>query len=252
MPGTAAVLSEPDPSLLPMPSCHNTSLHPIKLAVCTPTPARALHSEPRGDQGRLGDTMPPPTSSSGSAANWRGIPSPYLFCTHSAIYSLWQHSNHKALCLLPGMGLLPTPTEPGPQAQQAPPTLAHCPFLQERKLSTPPPKTLGQGAGSTPKHQPTQPLASKGTRYPSSSVSNGQSLSSKGATPWWKEVPSVPQALRAEKPRSWTHTTTKKTYSGSTQNPHSRRWMKLHGPAVILEVCFPGQSALDALGLFQW
>lgn len=118
---------------------------------CVPTPARALHSEPRGDQGRLGDTMPPPTSSSGSAANWRGIPSPYLFCTHSAIYSLWQHSNHKALCLLPGMGLLPTPTEPGPQAQQAPPTLAHCPFLQERKLSTPPAQRhLGKGLALPP------------------------------------------------------------------------------------------------------
>ena len=48
-----------------------------------------------GEAGRLHAPQLPD-----SAASWRGIPllpPPWhSFCTHSAIYSLWQHSNHKA------------------------------------------------------------------------------------------------------------------------------------------------------------
>lgn len=122
--------------------------HLVTTQASTPSSWQCVHphlqelciQSPGGIRGDWETPCLPPPPAQALLPTGEGSPSPYLFCTHSAIYSLWQHSNHKALCLLPGMGLLPTPTEPGPQAQQAPPTLAHCPFLQERKLSTPPPK----------------------------------------------------------------------------------------------------------------
>lgn len=60
------------------------------------------------------------------------LPGKLCFCTHSAIYSLWQHSNHKAASAFNRHS--PYSRSQGTHAQEAPRPPAHPPILQERKL----------------------------------------------------------------------------------------------------------------------
>lgn len=178
VPGTGmlAGILEPYPPLLPRKTPHNMSPprgpQPPKREVCTPTPARAWHSEPKGDLMadpgpshtaprlccQLETQGPPPASL---------LPGKLCFCTHSAIYSLWQHSNHKAASAFNRHS--PHSRSQGTHAQEAPRPPAHPPILQERKLAP------GTGAPVVPPytcwprreaHAPHAPGQGRSSLYP--------------------------------------------------------------------------------------
>lgn len=148
-----------------MPFHHSTSSLPCQAGSVHTQPERALHSEPQGDQGRLGDSMPPLTTPRLCCQLERDSPSSLAlrFCTHSAIYSLWQHSNHKAASAFYNRHRVPAHTHrAGPPAEEAPPSQPTRPSLSRaasEPCGEPPPRRLGKGltlplSTSQPNRQP--------------------------------------------------------------------------------------------------
>lgn len=236
MPGTLAVTLEPD---TPCCLCHFITAQapcPVRLGVCIPNLKELCIQSPRGTRGDW-ETPCPPSPHPGSAASWRGIPPP-PWHSASARTQLFIASGNTPTTRLPppfNRHRVPAHTHrAGAPCRGGSPIPAHSPIPLTcclRALWGTSPQTPGQGAHSTPEHQPTQPAASKGSRYTSVSVPSRQPLCSKGPTPRQKDAPSAPLAPspgRTEKPRSWTRTTTKRIYADSTQNPHSRSGMNLN------------------------
>lgn len=201
-----------------MPLHHSTSSLPCQAGSVHTQPERALHSEPQGDQGRLGDSMPPLTTPRLCCQLERDSPSSLALA--SAHTQLFIASGNTPTTRLPppfNRHRVPAHTHrAGAPCRGGSPIPAHSPIPLTcclRALWGTSPQTPGQGAHSTPEHQPSQPAASKGSRYTSVSVPSRQPLCSKGPTPRQKDAPSAPLAPspgRTEKPRSWTRTTTKR------------------------------------------
>lgn len=173
-----------------------------------------IRTQSPGEPANLGGSISLPYQGQALLANCKSRASPFLpppragFCTHSAIYSLWQHSN---LCLLIDTGFLPVLvrkrfSDPHPltrlsqqerklHSQDGVPAvpLPHICYLRALRAAYLP--DTWAVAHSIPESQPTQLLASRRTMYTSSSVPNRQSLDSKGLRFCWKEDPSISQAL---------------------------------------------------------
>ena len=240
MPGTFAVIFEPDP---PCCLCHFVTAQapcPVRLGVCTPNLQKLCIQSPRGTRGDW-ETPCPPSPHPASAASWRGIPPPPW---HSA-------SAHTQLFIASGNTPTTRPPPPpfnrhrvpahthraGAPCREGSPTPAHSriPAGEEavppltrrlRALWGPSPHTPGRGAHSTlstsqPNRQPP-----KEPGLPASVSPAGRPYVPRGLH-LGRKMPPVQAEQRNPAP-GHAPPPKERTHADSTQNPHSRSGMNLN------------------------